>query len=157
MGEPCSSGAIILDQRIGREAQQRGKRVVGLETVDEQVGALAGMPEATQVYLLRTSLAVLDTHVDQWEVLHRLYLQRDLGAILPFAMRLVEQAGFESAPFSRFERDLIDKRNITMRNGALPLLKQGNAFIAVGALHLPGKAGLVELFRAEGYTVTAAE
>jgi uncharacterized protein YbaP (TraB family) len=139
------------------DAVRLGKRVIGLETVDQQVGALAGMPEATQVYLLRTSLATLDTHVDQWEVLHRLYLGRDLGAALPFAMHLVEQAGFESAPFARFERDLIEKRNITMRDGALPLLREGNSFIAVGALHLPGKLGLVELLRAEGFTVTAAE
>ena len=31
----------------------------------------------------------------------------------------------------------------------------GNAFIAVGALHLPGREGLIELFREAGYTVTA--
>ena len=30
----------------------------------------------------------------------------------------------------------------------------GGAFIAVGALHLAGKAGLIERFRAMGYTVT---
>jgi uncharacterized protein len=35
-----------------------------------------------------------------------------------------------------------------------PLLKGGGAFIAVGALHLPGKTGLIERLRAEGYTVT---
>ena len=37
---------------------------------------------------------------------------------------------------------------------ALPLLEKGNAFIAVGALHLPGAEGLVELFRQSGYKVT---
>jgi uncharacterized protein YbaP (TraB family) len=34
------------------------------------------------------------------------------------------------------------------------LLEQGGAFIAVGALHLPGPGGLIERFRAAGYAVT---
>jgi uncharacterized protein YbaP (TraB family) len=38
---------------------------------------------------------------------------------------------------------------------AAPLLAAGGAFIAVGALHLTGKAGLVERFRAAGYRVVA--
>ncbi len=41
-----------------------------------------------------------------------------------------------------------------MAERAAPLLADGGAFIAVGALHLSGGAGLVERFRAHGYTVT---
>jgi uncharacterized protein YbaP (TraB family) len=121
------------------------------------VNALAGMPEAIQVYLLKTSLAVIDTIMDQWETVHALYLARDLGAVWPFGVRLVQKAGFDTAPFAEVAREIIDKRNFTMRDTALPLLKQGNAFIAVGAVHLVGKDGLVELFRAAGYTVTMVE
>jgi uncharacterized protein YbaP (TraB family) len=39
----------------------------------------------------------------------------------------------------------------------VPHLDKGGAYIAVGALHLPGKSGLIELLRAAGYTVTAVE
>jgi uncharacterized protein YbaP (TraB family) len=35
-----------------------------------------------------------------------------------------------------------------------PILDAGNAFVAVGALHLPGPEGLVALLRKAGYTVT---
>jgi len=41
-----------------------------------------------------------------------------------------------------------------MAERAAPLLADGGAFIAVGALHLVGKAGVIERFRALGYTVT---
>ena len=41
-----------------------------------------------------------------------------------------------------------------MAERAALLLADGGAFIAVGALHLVGKAGLIERFRALGYTVT---
>jgi uncharacterized protein YbaP (TraB family) len=51
-------------------------------------------------------------------------------------------------------RVLLLDRNAVMAERAAPLLASGGAFIAVGALHLVGKSGLVERFRAEGYTAT---
>jgi uncharacterized protein YbaP (TraB family) len=44
-----------------------------------------------------------------------------------------------------------------MRDRALPLLKRGGAFIAVGAAHLPGKEGLLSLFEKDGYEVETVE
>jgi uncharacterized protein YbaP (TraB family) len=42
-----------------------------------------------------------------------------------------------------------------MADRAVPLLEKGNVFIAIGALHLPGEEGVVELLRAKGYRLTA--
>jgi uncharacterized protein YbaP (TraB family) len=152
-----AAGLAFLDQQLGREAQRRGKAVVGLETIVGQVNALSGMAEASQVHLLKTTLALIDIREDQWNVMHELYLARDVGAILPFSLKLAEKAGFDPTVFAPIERDLIDKRNVTMRDAALPLIREGNAFIAVGALHLSGKGGLVELLRAANFAVTAVE
>jgi len=44
-----------------------------------------------------------------------------------------------------------------MRDRALSFLRRGGAFIAVGAVHLPGKEGLLSLFQTEGYNVDALE
>lgn len=49
---------------------------------------------------------------------------------------------------------LIDDRNRTFVNAALPDVTEGGAFLAVGAFHLPGEAGMVALFRDAGFTVT---
>jgi len=38
-----------------------------------------------------------------------------------------------------------------------PWLKQGGAFIAVGALHLPGEQGLIRLLRQRGYSVRVVD
>jgi uncharacterized protein YbaP (TraB family) len=43
------------------------------------------------------------------------------------------------------------------QDAALPLLAKGNTFIGVGALHLPGRDGLVQLLRDKGFTVTTVE
>jgi uncharacterized protein YbaP (TraB family) len=49
---------------------------------------------------------------------------------------------------------LLADRNATMADRAAPFLEKGGAFIAVGALHLSGKGGLIELLRGKGYQVT---
>jgi uncharacterized protein YbaP (TraB family) len=51
-------------------------------------------------------------------------------------------------------RKLLQDRNAIMAERAAPLMASGGAFIAVGALHLAGKTGLIERFRAMGYRVT---
>ena len=42
-----------------------------------------------------------------------------------------------------------------MAKRSAPIIDRGDAFIAVGALHLPGRDGLVARLRQAGYTVTA--
>ncbi len=54
----------------------------------------------------------------------------------------------------RLRDALIDQRNLHMLNRMIPKLKKGRSFIAVGALHLPGKNGLLNLLRQKGFVVT---
>jgi uncharacterized protein YbaP (TraB family) len=151
------AGLLPLDKRLEREAVAQGKRVVGLETAALQIDALVGMPDAVQVKLLKGTVATLHLRNDALEVLHRAYLGRDLGTTLPFTKRLMERAGHDPSPIDTVESEIAVKRNYGMRDASLPLLEQGGAFIAVGALHLLGKEGLVELLRAAGHTVTPIE
>ena len=52
---------------------------------------------------------------------------------------------------------MIVERNKTMIKNAEPIIAAGSAFIAVGALHLPGPEGLIELLRRAGHTVSAVD
>ncbi len=56
--------------------------------------------------------------------------------------------------YVKVEQWLRGVRDARMAERALPHLARGGAFIAVGALHLPGPDGLVERFRRAGYRVT---
>ena len=61
------------------------------------------------------------------------------------------------ATWNSFKSLLLDTRNQRMAERAAPFIEDGNAFIAVGALHLPGETGLVQLLRDRGYKVTAVD
>jgi uncharacterized protein YbaP (TraB family) len=84
----------------------------------------------------------------------RLYREGRPAEILPIADAVGGLSEAERAAEDEFTRVLLLDRNALMAERAASLLASGGAFIAVGALHLSGKDGLVERFRTAGYKVT---
>lgn len=152
-----AAGALPLDARLAKEAQGRGIETQGLETLELQLRAMANVPEADQIEMLKSGVRHHDRIDDMTETMIQLYLQRDLGAIWPLQIVMAEKVGVRANAFDAVEQGLLFTRNLDMRDKSLPFLDEGNAFIAVGGLHLPGSQGLVALFREAGYTVTAVE
>jgi uncharacterized protein YbaP (TraB family) len=77
------------------------------------------------------------------------YLKQDLNAI---------EASFSKEPgFDQQRPFLLDNRNKNWINTLSGVLPTTPVFIAVGAGHLPGKMGLIELLRQAGYTVKAID
>ncbi len=152
-----AAGVQPLDLRLAENARARGVPVAGLETLEEQLQALAAVPEDDQLTVLRAGLKLYDRTDDVLETMVRSYLARDIAQIQPMHEWLWRQAGFEPKAFAAFLEQLVTVRNKRMRDAAVPLLADGGAFVAVGALHLPGERGLVELLRGAGYKVTPAE
>jgi uncharacterized protein len=150
-------GERVLDMRLAELGKSRGMQVVGLETIPEQLEALASVPEKQQIDMLRASLKFADRTNDLMETLVQLYLGRKISAALPFQIAIAKQVGIGDDAFAGFQEKLLIDRNAKMRISAEPLLADGGVFIAVGALHLPGKQGLVALLREAGYTVTPVE
>jgi uncharacterized protein YbaP (TraB family) len=151
------AGLLPLDANLAKGAEKRGIKAEGLETLESQLQALASVPEADQVEMLKAGVRFYDRIDDLLETMVQLYLRRQLGAIWPLQLALAEKVGVPAKAFDSAEKSLLATRNFAMRDKALGLLQEGNAFIAVGALHLPGKQGLVTLLREAGYTLTAVE
>jgi uncharacterized protein YbaP (TraB family) len=152
-----ANGVLPLDARLAQFAEARGVGVFGLETVERQFQALAAVPEDDQLAILKATLKLYDRIDDLMETTIQLYLKRQIGAIWPLQLALAERLGHSPQIFESFAQNLIVARNIKMRDRALGHLAGGGIFIAVGALHLPGKQGLVELIREAGYSVTSIE
>jgi uncharacterized protein len=151
------AGLLPLDARLAKDAEGRGIKAEGLETLELQFRALATVPEPEQLEMLKSSIRFYDRIDDMMETMIQLYLERQLGAIWPLQIVLAEKVGVGAKAFDAAEQSLLVTRNLGMRDKALQLLAEGNAFIAVGGLHLPGRHGLVALFREAGYTVTPVE
>ncbi|MEL6475953.1 MAG: TraB/GumN family protein [Pseudomonadota bacterium] len=154
--EELQAGAPSLDQRLARFAVAQGLGEGGLETYEQSLAAIETLPfeefaqasgeigegRAVEEDLRRTRLA--------------LYASGDIMAISEFGIWYSEQQGLSDARAmtDRFFEAALTQRNIAWLERLLPALEAGNTFVAVGALHLPGESGLVELLRQRGWTVT---
>jgi uncharacterized protein YbaP (TraB family) len=149
-----AQGQLGLDDLLQRDAVAAGKRTIGLESVDEQVSVLARLDEVIGPDDL-IDLASLDMQEIEnwWLTTADLYMQ-ERPALDVFLTRHVPEFRAAAEAFRKVESAFIDERNLRMRDRLLPILKDGKAFVAVGALHLQGEVGLVELLRQSGYSVT---
>jgi hypothetical protein len=148
---PKSGGGLPLDFALQLEATKQGKPTHGLETIAEQMGAFDGLSLSDQVSLLAHTIANASELDDQINELLNTYLTRDLDALV--ALEVKHRPADDSA-YRAFMDRLLRQRNLRMLERMAPRLKEGNAFIAVGALHLPGEEGLLRLLRRAGYRVT---
>jgi uncharacterized protein YbaP (TraB family) len=148
----AAAGLKPLDERLRSEAEAAGKTVLGLETVDEQIDTLDGMGPADQMLMLDSTLQDVDRIESVFANLRDAYLARNLVAV--YGILNAEKSDDATGAVSRFEQRLIIDRNRRMVKRMDKLLRQGNAFVAVGALHLPGTHGILQLLSDEGYQVT---
>lgn len=153
-----ATGASFLDKKLAEDAKATGQRVAGLETLAEQIGAMADLPLDFHLKALIETLALNDEMDDIIETMTELYLAGDIGMTMPMLEAVTPEAsGEQDAGYAAFEKRIVLDRNKVMAERSAPLLANGNAFIAVGALHLPGEEGLVQLLRKQGFSVSAVD
>ncbi|RJT39787.1 polysaccharide biosynthesis protein GumN [Mesorhizobium waimense] len=150
-----AGGTPVLDVKLAQDAKASGKSVEGLETVADQLRAMASLPLAFHMKGLVDTLRLGDKINDVNETMIVLYLNGDTGMFWPLFRAILPGDGDDAAGYAAFDQTMITSRNKVMADHAGPILARGNAFMAVGAMHLPGAQGLVEDFRKAGYTVTA--
>jgi uncharacterized protein YbaP (TraB family) len=148
---PPPDTGLVLDLKLFRDAQQAGKKLYGLEDIREQLDVFDTLPERDQVALLQDVVDNLE-YVDAMNAaLLAAWKRRDLDAMLSISDEAMQSGDPRLA--RDFEQRLIIRRNRLMAQRMEPHLQQGRAFIAVGALHLPGEAGLLRLLERQGYTL----
>jgi hypothetical protein len=152
-----AAGAPILDIKLGDDAKASGKKLAGLETVADQLNAMASLPMSFHLKGLIDTLRLGHRIDDVIETMIVLYVRGDTGTFWPLFRAVLPEEETDEAGYAAFEQTMIVERNKGMAKNAEPILAAGNAFIAVGALHLPGPDGLIELLRKNGHTVTPVD
>ena len=136
------------DQLLLQKAQQQNMPISGLETIDEQISALDGIPHQ-EVY----DEIIASIEEDQQEDIKMLdkMMQYYNNANLKALKKLFD----ESDSFLNDFTDIaLDKRNKNWIPVIKEKMKDQKVFIAFGAAHLIGENGVVELLKDEGYKVT---
>ena len=139
-----------LDRVLMARAKAAGKPVSGLETVDQQLATLDATPLAEQIASLRDFVEEGDHAPAKLSELHAAWRNADV----PTLERLTREEMREQTPVT-YQRLNVD-RNRAWLPRLERMLAQGrghDVLVVVGALHLLGDDGVVELLRARGYRV----
>jgi uncharacterized protein len=142
----------VVDDFLAQAGKDGGLSNVGLETVDEQIHALASLPVDAAATVLAQNVQDPTQVDDGYVTMLRLYREKRPAEILAVMDSVPGLTPAERSAQETFLEILL-ARNAAMAERAEPLLAAGGAFIAVGALHLPGKQGLIERWRAAGYRI----
>jgi len=149
----AAEGLPEIDELIARAGRDRGLPVVALETIQEQIDALAAAPADVCATMLAADARAPELDDDAYATMLRLYREKRPAEMLAVGDVMPGLTPRERAAEDVFTRLLLVGRNEVMAARAEPLIAAGGAFIAVGALHLSGKTGLIERFRVAGYRV----
>lgn len=136
--------AAGVDRALLTEARAASKPLVGLETVEGQFGLFDGLPEPEQRRLLADAVIGQDDMAAQVQALAAAWMAGDTLRI---------RRDFDTSRLSpELERRLFTARNRAWAQWAQTALATPGArpFMAVGAAHLPGRGGLIQLLKARG-------
>ncbi|MFZ1857218.1 MAG: TraB/GumN family protein [Chitinophagaceae bacterium] len=146
---PCDNTAM-MEQVIMKEAKSYNKKVKGLETMSYQAGVLDSIPYKLQAEQLveyidkANSGESDDTEMNE---MFKAYKEQDLK-------KLEDLLIATDAGIAGFTDILLYHRNQNWVEKLKSLLPKKSLLIAVGAGHLPGEKGVINLLRKEGYKLT---
>ncbi len=138
---------VPMDLYFQQRGKKEGKNLVGLETFEAQVNALFNQFSLQrQAEMLTEFVREKEKAKDELIVMNKSYRNGNLA-------KLEELLSIET--YSEQEaKVMLDDRNKKWFEHLPSIMKEQQTFVAVGALHLSGKNGLINLFRNAGYTVT---
>lgn len=152
---PTPSLEPVLDVHLQYRFEDSGRAVHALETIDEQLDIFDQLPLDDQIAFLKSSLSQLEDFDRNFAQMKTLYLAGDLDAIHRFSEQ--QTAKGDHPVMKRLMSRILEERNQRMFARVQPHLAQSGTLIAVGALHLPGQQGLLQMFRQAGYAVKALD
>lgn len=142
--------AESYDLDIMQLTREKDIELIGLETIQQQVGFFDSIPNIEMAKMIIESLKTYKKDLLEFEKLQSFYSEEKIDELLPLMKE-------QSPEFMKYEDLFLTNRN----KNWIPKIKEAIAvkscFIAVGAAHLFDQEGLISLLKKEGYTVTPIE
>ena len=132
-------------------ASEKGKKIIGLETVDQQIAILFNNSNLErQADILVETVQKKDSILNEMIQLNKLYKAGKIEKLIDLSKRKGNITDMTDEEYAK----LVDNRNADWMTKLPGLFKESSCFVAVGAMHLGGKKGLIKLLEKEGYKVT---
>lgn len=135
-------------------AAEKGKNVIGLETVDQQIKILFGNGSLErQADILVETVQHKDSILNEMIHLNNLYKAGKIDEMLELSKGKANITDLTEEEFAQ----MVDIRNADWLLRLPDLMKKSSCFIAVSAIHLGGKNGLIKELQKLGYKVKVVE
>lgn len=152
LSTPPPETGFFMDLSLSLRASGSGLKVVGLETLEQQLSFLENMPMPMQISLLDQAISESGQVVEVHGQMVDAYLENNLAALQALADEQFEAVGESASDY--FIESGIHERNQRMAQTLLSQLEHQLVFVAVGALHLPGEKGLLNILRQHGFVLS---
>jgi len=141
----ASCDIVQYEMEFVKLAQQQEKEVIGLESIEFQVGLFDDLDYQVQLDALVESIKDKRETEEMLNAMMEAYFSKDIVKIGEIMDEHEEADGFNEK--------LLDERNENWIPKIEKNSKSASVFYAVGAGHLPGKNGVIAMLRDKGYTV----
>jgi hypothetical protein len=145
---PCDATSM-MEAVIMTEAKENNKKIRGLESMAYQAGVLDSIPykiQAEQLVSYIDNIGKNNAEDKELEEMMNAYKSQDLGKLEELMMK-------SDMGIGNFTEVLLYNRNRNWVAKLKDLLPQKSLLVAVGAGHLPGEMGVINLLRKAGYLV----
>lgn len=122
--------------------------LIGLETLEQQLGFFDVIPNEGISQMVIESILNYDKEKKQTEKMMKIYSEQKVDKLIPMMKK-------QSPEFMEYGDLFLYDRNKAWIPKIIANISDKKCFIAVGAAHLFGDDGVIDLLRKEGYTLTA--
>jgi len=145
---PCDN-MIVIEKLVMDEAKKNDIDIKGLETFDYQLGIFDKIPYKLQaqqlVKMVDDAQSGKDNDENEIKVLTDAYRKQEINKM--------DELTKDDPTIGEFSDILLYDRNANWAKKLQEMMPNNSLVVAVGAGHLPGKKGVLNLLKEAGYTV----
>lgn len=139
-----------VEQELVKIAKEEKKEIKGLETMKFQASVFDSIPYEWQAKELLKNIDSFSVYKDEFDKMVFMYKNQQLDSM----QNMLNESEFGADKYGDILLTNRNKNWVTQLNG---IMKKESVFVAVGAGHLVGDFGLINLLRKEGYKVEPLE
>jgi uncharacterized protein YbaP (TraB family) len=130
------------EMEFNKKANEAGKKVMGLESIDYQISVIDSIPYEEQAKMLLHSIEKSSQDSSINIKLYKDYKEQRINDLLDYVV---------DAELTKYENILLKNRNSNWIPIMEKIMKEDCSIFAVGAAHLAGEIGVINLLKTKGF------